>query len=338
MINLGLQTDADGYVRGMLANAQEQYLRGEDLCQHPPLSNTYAKLVVRECPEEAFRAYSARLVVEVDEAEDDSEEDEQTDAKRAGSLLDALMTGQPYPGKPDALVRVPGSAKSKSPDVLVERWNGLLIVDTDAWRSSSAKAARDMGTAEGLTVVKRSAFDRERRRLEEIAVRLELAGVSTDGWLTQVAVYWVETASDGTPVQCRGLLDFLRPDAGAIADLKRVHSLRGDRLAYAVDSYGWHIQSAAYSRAVLALTGEWPEYDWHFVRAVPRVAVAVKPAGATMLECGQVEWLHAVDEWARGLKSGLWRGYEADRTPLEATPNMISRTETLKSEMDEAAQ
>jgi hypothetical protein len=332
VITSGLTTEADGYVTGIVLGAGDAYMRGAATTAHPALSASTAKVVVTECPEDGWRAYQSRLATA--EAEDaDAEETEASASMASGSLLDALLTGPEYTPGARELVHA-ASSRSATPPAEVERWQGLLIADVADWRSGAAKACREIAARERLTPIKRADFARERASLGEVAARTELAGGGTEGWHTQAAVYWVERALDGTPVQCRGLLDFLSPSGDRIRDLKRVRSLRGSRLAYSVEAYGWHIQAAAYQRAIHAVTGALPSYDWLFVRAVPRVAVTVRAPSVDMIECGQLEWLRAVDEWARGLQSGLWRGYESEGEPLAAPPSMVSRAEMLRAEMD----
>lgn len=322
-----LHTDEDGFVMGFVRNAQEAYLKNLIPTKHPALNSGTAKLLVRECPEDAWRQHPASGM---------RVRGEQTAAMAAGSVLDALLTGPAWTGY-------------NGDDVT--RWNGLAILPVEDFRTKASRALKETAEDEGLTPVKRKNFAAELAQLDEIRARLELRGVDMSAGERQTAVYWTETASDGTRVQCRGLLDQLvvekdeelEPCYAEIRDLKRVASLRGDRLARAVDDYGWHIQAAAYRRGVRAAFDQaccmghvHTRFEWVFVRTEPAVSVCVRPQGDSMHEIGELEWLLAVDRWAAGLKSGLWTGYEADNAPLEATPYMLARAETTRMELDDA--
>ncbi len=325
-----LHTDEDGYLSGFIRNAAEYYLRGGAHTQHPALNSGTAKLLVRECPEDAWRQHPASGL---------RVKREQTAAMAAGSVLDSLLTGPAWTGYNEGGVT---------------HWNGLAILPVEDFRTKYARELKESAEQAGETPVKRKDFAAELAQLDEIRARLELAGVDMSAGERQTAVYWVERASDGSKVQCRGLLDQLilvegydesscMPSHATIRDLKRVASLRGDRLARAVDDYGWHIQGAAYKRGVrlafdqaCAIGPVSTRFEWAFVRTEPAISVTSKVMGDSMNEVGELEWLLAVDRWAAGLKSGLWTGYEADNAPLEATPYMLARSEDARAQLDDA--
>lgn len=318
-----ISVDAEGYVRGYVVGE-----RSYRTLQHPSISFSLGKVVL-SMPEDAWRITQARDI-----------ERTETEAMANGTIMDALLTGPEF-CKLDGQVGCSeyvyksGKQKGETSTVAWHDWNGLRIVATDDFKSAAAKLAKEEAEAAGLTVVKLDDFNAERRRAEELKVRAELAGFTVSDYHAQVAFYWVETAANGHKVQCRGRCDFLSKDWTSIVDLKRVEDLSQLALERSVDRYKWAMQAAAYSRAVVHLFARMsggsvsgvPDWRWLFARTSPVVACTLRPADSMLLEAGEAAWNRAVNDWAEGLETGLWRGHESDHTPLMPTSWAVEQME-----------
>lgn len=320
-----ITVDAEGFVRGF-----EIGKRSYRELAHKPLSYSLAKGVLA-MPEDAWRLTQSRV------------QREETDAMAAGTILDSLLTGPAYSrleGDHGQTEYVYKSGKQKGETSTTEwhDWNGLRIVACNDFSSKSAQLAKQEAETVGLTVVKSEDFNTEQRQAYELRVRCELAGFQIENYMPQVGLYWTESARNGMTVQCRGRLDFLAKDWTSIVDLKRVEDLDHRALERAVDRYRWAMQAAAYSRAVVLLIAEghaavprtvdWPpSWRWLFARTSPVVACTLRPCDARLLTAGEAAWNRAVNEWAEGLETGMWRGHESDHTPLEPTSWAIEQME-----------
>ena len=334
-----INVDAEGYVTGF-----EVGKRSYRELQHPPLSYSLAKSVLW-CPEDAWRISQRRERVER----------ETSDAMDDGNILDSLLTAPEMvtsasrllaadlsTGQKSAAIQT-WTAPTKKPTDPVEYldWNGLRIILAESLQTKAAKEAAADARENDLTPVLAAKFEREVRKANEMLVRFELAGFDRSKYMYQVSLYWAETARNGRRIQCRGRLDFLSHDWTSIVDLKRVEDLSERSLQSAVDRYRWAMQAAAYSRAVVHLHAEGmldhllggtgqayslsnavsnvPTWEWLFARTSPVVACTLRPIDARLLQAGEAAWNRAVNEWAEGLQTGLWRGHESNHMPIEIT-------------------
>jgi len=328
-----IEVDSEGFVRGF-----EIGKRSYRELAHPALSFSLGKVVLM-CPEDAFR-----LTLRTERVERES-----TDAMDDGSIMDALLTAPEEvtnatrllaadltTGQKSAAIQV-WTAATKKPTDPVEYldWNGLRIILAESLQTKAAKEAAADARAKDLTPVLAAKFEREVTRAHEMLVRMELAGFDRSQFHYQVSLYWTEDAANGMRIQCRGRLDFLAKDWTCVVDLKRVEDLSQQSLERAVDRYRWAMQAAAYLRGVVHLYARMsggsvsgvPSWRWLFARTSPVVACTLRPADSMLLEAGEAAWNRAVNEWAEGLATGMWRGHEADHTPLLATSWAIEQME-----------
>jgi hypothetical protein len=322
-----IDVDAEGFVRGF-----EFGRRSYRELQHPALSYSLAKVLLSGCPEDAWRITQRAERIER----------EHTDAMDDGNILDSLLTaGEPW--RPDAnpVLSWTANTKKATDPVDYSDWNGLRILSTETLQTKAAKECAADARANDLTPVLSHKFVREVERANEMLIRMELAGFDRRQYHYQVNLMWTETARNGMTVQCRGRLDFLSKDWTSIVDLKRTEDLSQLALERAVDRYRWAMQAAAYSRAVMLLRGACagilpdvpeeldypPSWRWLFARTSPVVACTLRPCDARLLQAGEAAWNRAVNEWAEGLETGMWRGHESDHTPLEPTSWAIEQME-----------
>lgn len=318
-----IEVDAEGFVRGF-----EVGKRSYRELAHKPLSYSLAKAVLA-CPEDAWR-----LTLRAERVERET-----SDAMDDGNVLDALLTAvEPWDPTRNPVKQWTANTKKETAPVDYSDWNGLRILSVDTLQTKAAKECAADARANDLTPVKADDFTKEVKRAEDLLVRMELAGFDRSQYQYQCGLYWVEEARNGLRVQCRGRLDFLSHDWTSIVDLKRVEDLSHQSLERAVDRYRWAMQSAAYSRAVVLLvaaglapvprTVDWPPtWNWLFARTSPVVACTLRPADAALLQAGEAAWNRAVNDWAEGLATGMWRGHESDHTPLNPTSWALDQME-----------
>lgn len=321
---MALHTDADGFVTGY-EFGQRSYVE----LKHPPLSYSLAKAVLQS-PEDAWRLTQERDV-----------ERETSDAMDGGNVLDSLLTATaPWNETECPVLEWTAATKKATEPCQYSDWNGLRILSVESMQTKAAKECAADARRGGLTPVLAHKFTREVKQAEDMLVRMELAGFDRRNYHFQCGLYWRESARNGMTVQCRGRLDFLSKDWTSIVDLKRVEDLSHQSLERAVDRYRWAMQAAAYSRAVymLADTGAIlvnghnvhnliPSWRWLFARTSPVVACTLRPADSMLLEAGEAAWNRAVNDWAEGLETGLWRGHESDHTPLMPTSWAVEQME-----------
>lgn len=289
--------------------------------KHPTLHYSIAKYLITDTPEDAFLQSAAGRAIDEEVDEEDEDSDEETEPSRAresGNLLDKLLTsGATF--DPHSIPEIPFIAqlKTKTDVVHYRDWKGYRVISASSYSTTAAKQCKAAAKELGLTPILEHKLLKAVRRMELVRARLELAGVTFEPTDCQIPVYWVEIASDGTPVQCAARLDqFINnPDAAddvdyVIRDLKETRSIRPKAWANAVYEFRYHMQAAVYRRAVLAVTGAPADFEWVLVRSTSVPAVARRTPSHEWIEMGEAEWSHAVDVWAKCVTSGMWPGWE----------------------------
>lgn len=337
---------AQGYVIGF-GNQTEGEYRG-DPCQHLSLSQSLAKEFVRECPDDAWRQHpkggnerkKPSKAMEDSSFVDTALTDDDSDVDEGLKSLLATDVNVIAEDQPKVWRRVRSKAtKNKSEEIEeipYNDWQKFRVIDAPDFRNATAKECRDDARKHGLTPMLLKHFVKAAEEAKTMRVRLELAGIDMRKGKRQVPIFWVEFADDGTPVQCRGLLDQLEETndryAYTIRDLKAVKSLNRKTFARTVYECGWHIQHAAYTSGVEKITGEYGRvnFEWAAVRKGDLPAAARRDADGMLKECGRIEWRIAVNGWARCIKAGIFPGYElAGVEHVYAEPWMMARTEEL---------
>lgn len=344
------ELEALGYVIRIGGGASEAEYRA-DPCKHPSLNQSLAKVITRECAEDAWRMHprGGGVVSETTSAMDESslfdqlltgEQDEESekDDEDFTRILGVDVAGTA--GVESVWRRAKGKPKKNGDQEFDEceyvDWEGFRIVTAKSFQTACARECRDDGAAKGLRPILREKFEKNIAVASEMRVRLELAGIDLRAGLRQVPIYWVELADDGTPVQCRGKLDMVSGLEElidmTIYDLKAVKSLNRRAVAQQAYNLGWHIQAAAYTSGLEKITGEYGrvKYEWPLVRKGKLPAAARRGPSGQLLAIGMAEWRFAVNTWARCLKDGLFPGYElAGFEHVQAEPWMMARAEEL---------
>lgn len=132
--------------------------------------------------------------------------------------------------------------------------DGYAVLDYDDFRSGDAKKAKARAIEDGLTPIKRSAFEEAEIMAEVVRDRIHeaLDGASYE---TEVAFLYQEVTPDG-PIWVRGLLDVWCEELGVILDPKISAQLHSPTLERHMINMGWDLQAALYSRAVGEILGK----------------------------------------------------------------------------------
>lgn len=291
---------------GLVGMPPEQY--HADPCAIPSLSSHCAATIVTKSPLHAWHEHP-RLGA--------AKRTLGTKALRGGSLAHELLLRKP--DEVDA---------------------NIVVVEADDFRTKAAKAKRD----EAVEANKLPVLAREHERAivvcGHIHARLIEFGISLNG-VSEIAAFWQEHASDGALVQCRALMDHVIGAEGLIYDLKSCRSAHPRAIQKAVETYSYHIQSAAYTRALEQIEPQFAgrvAYRWLFVELTePYVVVPAEPAGS-MRRLGEAHWSQAVDTWAACTATGEWPGYSRGEVlRIEASPWALERAFSEAEEGDEVA-
>lgn len=269
-----------------------------DPCDHPSLSTTQAHVLNARSPLHLYHLHP-RFGAAAHETTDDMD---------LGTLWHALLLGKG--SERIGVVRI----KNKKTD----EWEYARDFKTDA-----AKQARDELRAAGKTPVLMKHIERATVSLERVQKQLDQYGVKL-GSKREVVAMWVEHAADGTPVQCRTMLDALElaDVAALIQDFKTCDSAHPTALRQHIERMGYAVQSAAAVSAIEHIVPELAgrvEYEWIFAERELPNAVAIQPPAGSMRLLGAQLWQRAVDSFARCLTSNEWPGY-GRLPPVEASP------------------
>lgn len=201
----------------------------------------------------------------------------------------------------------------------------VTIIDAPDWRTKAAKEAREAAREARQIPVLLADFNDAEQAATEVRKQLAALGIAL-GDRSEVPVQWIEHASDGTEVQCRGMIDNIA--SPTIYDLKTCRSAHPRAIERHAITYGYHIQAAAYRRAWEAINPELAgrvEFVWIFVQLDPLPVITVARPRGTMRELGERQWRRAVDTWARCLREDRWPGYADGIVEIEAPAWALSQ-------------
>jgi len=218
--------------------------------------------------------------------------------------------------------------------------SSIVVVKADSFRTKAAQAQRDEAIEAGKLPVLEREFEKASIACGHIAARLIEYDIRLNG-LSEIAAFWQEIASDGTVVQCRALMDHVIRAEGLIYDLKSCRSAHPRAIQKAIESYSYHIQSAAYTRGVERIEPKLVgrvKYRWLFVELTePYVVVPAEPAGS-MRQLGDARWTQAIDTWAHCTATGEWPAYSRGEVlRIEASPWALERAVESEEEGEVAA-
>lgn len=217
--------------------------------------------------------------------------------------------------------------------MLLGEGRDIVAVDADDWRSKAAREARDELRAKGAIPVLLHELELEVEIAKRLQERLAIEFNTVLDGESELSVFWQETATDGTAIPCRGMLDHWKRDAATIFDLKMCRSAHPRACQSHMIGYGHDIQCTAYTRALgrvfPELLGRVDFVTLFCEMEEPYLITPARRAGS-MMELGEARWLRAVNLWSECLRSGKFPGYTQEIIAIEA-PNWALSAE-LESE------
>ena len=276
-----------------------------DPCEQPSLSSSLARVIVTESVQHAWHLHpklggKQRAVGKPAEM---------------GTALHALAAGESLPPQ-------------------------YVLVQHADYRTKAAKEARDTAKARGQVPINQTEWGRlqeQARELREQQERqAEVLGSAYAGD-PEVTIIWEEQSSYG-PVMCRARLDRFDADRGLIHDVKRVECAAPGRIDSKIGSYGYHVQGAAYLRAVGAhMPTLRPDFMLHFIEGPPVWGYTPVQLSGAYRDLGEALWLRAVEAWGRGIHRGEWPAYVEPGSVHIAHPRPW-QLESMYDDEQEAAQ
>lgn len=270
----------------------------QDVAPEPSLSNSIAKILVRQSPLHAWHRHP-RL-------NPDHEPDEGGDAADMGSIIHKLLLGV---GAEIEEVRVRyGSKHDKA---------GQFVTD---WRTREAAEARDAARAAGRIPVLPHVLAQAHQAAA--AARKQLARHPDGSMLfepgkPEATLVWQEDV-----IWCRARVDWLLDDP----TLPPI-DLKTTKLSAAPDSWErrvqqeYAVQAAFYQRGLRAL-GREPRAPMLFlvVEQEPPFGVSVLAPAPSLMELADREVERAIQIWTRCIRDDAWPGYPPFTAWVEAKP------------------
>jgi exodeoxyribonuclease VIII len=142
------------------------------------------------------------------------------------------------------------------------------------------------------------------------------------GGKPEQSMLWTYKAPDfeqlpGYQISCKGRVDFIATEAGALVDLKTTRDASLDGFAREVWRYRYDAQAAYYVDGHEALTGKRLPYVLVAVEEAPPHAVAVYRLPEVVLETGREHYRALMDRLALCRAENRWPGYHEQVAELE---------------------
>lgn len=203
-------------------------------------------------------------------------------------------------------------------DHLIHRVEG-----EDAYRTKTAKAAKDWALNEGLIPINDSEVESKLglvHKIRDSVMAHPIASQLLQDGQPEVSIFWDQ---DGVPL--KGRLDYWREEAGIVVDLKLLRSAQPESVRKQISDLGYYIQRTDYLNGIEALTGFRP--DWYFVTVGKEApySVSVHKMAAETEDAANMRIEYALSRYKQAQEFNDWPGYldvyEHGLTPWEAIKN-----------------
>jgi hypothetical protein len=254
-----------------------------DPCERPSLSSSIAHVLDRQSPAHAY-ARHPRLGGHAPKS---------TKTLDRGSLSHALLLGQ---GK------------------------SVHVIHAKDWRTKKAQAERDAAYDVGAVPVLVADMKAAEATAGILRSRFAELGIVLDG-RSEAAAFWTERDEHGESVQCRAMIDHIKP--GVIYDLKSCRSAQPVVCQRHVDAYGYAIQRAAYVSAIETIdpsAAGRTDFVFVFYELEPPHAVTPVRLSGAFRSLGERRWRRAVETWAHCLRENRWPAYASRIIEIEPPP------------------
>lgn len=148
---------------------------------------------------------------------------------------------------------------------------------------------------------------------------------------TEVPHFWRSNECD---VNCKAKLDAIRPDIGAVIDIKTTRDASVAGFTRAIFNMFYHLQAAHYAEAYAMMhEGAFPT-NFYFIAVETEApyAVGVYNLSQSSIELGMRMRNLAAERYKRAIESGIWQGYEEAQVISIEAPTWASRETTAANE------
>lgn len=190
-----------------------------------------------------------------------------------------------------------------------------VVSPYDDFRTKEAKAWRDEQEALGVAVFKQPAVDEVSRMVASIRNSPTVAEILRSG-RSQVGVQ-DNLDADGTPVQCKCLIDWVSDEFAVLADLKTTGDASEDTFRRHVVNMGYDVQAAMYVDLWKASTGEELPFLWIVTESEEPHATALYQASKDSLARGRAILKARLRKYAICLAANRWDSYPSSPVTLE---------------------
>lgn len=221
--------------------------------------------------------------------------------------------------------------------LILGKGEAVQVIDADSYRTKDAKEERDACFARGVTPILRDDFDELRTCADAVLAQLrddaEAASFFAPGRSEAVAIWRIG------PVWCRAMIDRLPDAEGApLWDIKSTGmSARPEDWERSLARR--YATQAAFYRLGAGIALKRPVGEMRFVvfERDPPYAVSIVACGDTLMEAAEAEVMKAIKLWATCMVTDQWPGYGRGVHRIEATVQLLLRTEAARAEMERIA-
>lgn len=203
----------------------------------------------------------------------------------------------------------------------------IEIIRADDFRTKVAQQARDLAIESGRLPVLEHKYAEVAANVEIIRTNLAAYGIDLSEGESEVPIEFIEDGEHG-PVVCRCMMDNINLKRATIFDVKKIRSAHPRTASRHLIEYGYHIQDAAYRRALAKLKPELRgriDFVFLFVEIDPPFAVLPARADAIARDLGEQRWSQAVLLWERCLRTNRWPSYADSIVQLEAPTYAVTQ-------------
>ena len=214
--------------------------------------------------------------------------DEPTDAMAIGSLLHAALF---EPDKLGQYVVWAGGPRNRNP----------AKADWPIWQAEQIAAGRTI-IEDGTAIAKAQGMAAALRANSKAAPFIDGPGDN------ELSMLWADA---DTGIICKGRLDRLAVVGGrrTIVELKTTNDARPWRFRKTVESFGYHMQAAAYTDGMRTLEGGFTDHVIVVVEQEPPHGVKVYLLGDATMQTGLLIWKRCLAELNRCRTTGVWPAY-----------------------------
>lgn len=199
----------------------------------------------------------------------------------------------------------------------------IALVPYDSYRTKAAREAKAEAYANGLIPVNESEATTMLDPLYAIrdeVMNHPIAGPLLTGGHAEVSLFWEQ---DG--VECKGRLDYWKPDQGVAVDLKLLRSAAPNDVRKQISDLGYYIQRVHYQNGVQQLTGFRPQWYWITVAKEAPYSVSVHTMDPSTDDAAQMRIDYALGRYKQAMEANNWPGYtsiyQQSLTPWESIKN-----------------